>query len=155
VVLGLFGSSALVSKCSPVPAPVASTTTALSTADCVTRTNAFRVTHGLRALKVESHVGAAAKRHSTYQAKIRTMTHNGSAGSNAKDRMVAAGYTPGWWGENVAAGQKSCATVVTAWIGSPHHRENMLNPHFTVIGMGAVRGSNGAIYWTMDLASPN
>ena len=82
------------------------------------------------------------------------MTHTGANGSTAQQRMTAYGYASGWWGENVAFGQRDCAVVVTAWMGSLHHRENILNPHFTVIGIGAVRSSNGAVYWTMDLASP-
>ena len=36
------------------------------------------------------------------------MTHTGSNGSNAGDRIRAAGYSPSTWGENVAAGYSSC-----------------------------------------------
>ncbi|MEI8239300.1 MAG: CAP domain-containing protein [Actinomycetota bacterium] len=157
MVLGLFSASSLLPRCAPAPAPAPTQAVVLNsvpTADCLTRTNAERTKRGMVALKVDTRVAAAARLHSAYQARTFTMTHTGANGSNAQQRMTAAGFQSGWWGENVAAGQHDCAIVVTAWMGSLHHRENILNPHFTVIGIGAVRSANGALYWTMDLASP-
>jgi len=153
--LSLFGASALLPRCTtPAPPPPANVLNSVSTSDCVARTNVERTKRGLRPLTVDAKVAAAARLHSNYQAKTATMTHTGATGSNPQQRMTAAGYISGWWGENVAAGQHDCATVMAAWMASVHHRENILNSHFTVIGMGAIRSSSGAIYWTMDLASP-
>jgi uncharacterized protein YkwD len=153
--LSLFGASALLPRCAtPAPTPQVTVLNSVPTIDCVTRTNLERTKRGLAALKIDTKVSAAARAHSGYQAKTFTMTHTGANGSTAQQRMIAYGYASGWWGENVAFGQRDCAVVVTAWMGSLHHRENILNPHFTVIGIGAVRSSNGAVYWTMDLASP-
>ncbi len=39
-------------------------------------------------------------------------------------------------GENIAAGQKSSREVVTAWMNSPSHRENIMNPKFRELGVG-------------------
>ena len=39
-------------------------------------------------------------------------------------------------GENIAAGQKSSAEVVEAWMNSPAHRENIMNPKFRELGVG-------------------
>ncbi len=39
-------------------------------------------------------------------------------------------------GENIAAGQRSAKEVVTAWMNSPDHRENIMNPKFEELGMG-------------------
>jgi uncharacterized protein YkwD len=153
--LSLFGASALLPQCvTPAPPSPVNVLNSVPTIDCVTRTNLERTKRGLRPLKIDTKVSAAARAHSGYQASSRTMTHTGANGSNAQQRMATNGYASGWWGENVAFGQRDCAVVVTAWMGSLHHRDNILNPHFTVIGIGAVRSSNGAIYWTMDLASP-
>ena len=39
-------------------------------------------------------------------------------------------------GENIAAGQRSASEVVTAWMNSPDHRANIMNPKFRELGMG-------------------
>lgn len=39
-------------------------------------------------------------------------------------------------GENIAAGQESPKEVVTGWMNSPGHRENIMDPIFTKIGVG-------------------
>ena len=44
--------------------------------------------------------------------------------------------------ENIAAGQKTPKNVVNAWMNSPKHRENMLNPKYTTIGIGFTKMSN-------------
>lgn len=41
-------------------------------------------------------------------------------------------------GENIAAGQKSSQAVVIAWMNSPSHRENIMNPKFRELGVGYV-----------------
>ena len=48
-------------------------------------------------------------------------------------------------GENIAKGYLSAASVVDAWMNSPGHRDNILNPSFTHIGVGFVESGG---YWT-------
>jgi len=52
------------------------------------------------------------------------------------DRMVAAGYTPGSWGENIAAGYASPAAVVAGWMASSGHRANILSTSYRELGIG-------------------
>lgn len=54
-------------------------------------------------------------------------------------------------GENIAAGQKKPEDVVKAWMNSPRHRDNILNPHFTHVGIGHVITSNAeySVYWVL------
>jgi uncharacterized protein YkwD len=80
------------------------------------------------------------------------MTHTGSNGSDAGDRIRAAGYQPSTWGENVAAGYTSASSVVAGWMGSSGHRANILNPAFTEIGVASATAADGTRYWTMVLA---
>jgi uncharacterized protein YkwD len=40
--------------------------------------------------------------------------------------------------------------VLTAWMGSPSHRSNILNCDFVALGVGAARGGSGQLYWTQD-----
>jgi uncharacterized protein YkwD len=150
--LGLFGSGPLLKACTPAP-PAVSAPIAVSQ-DCTTLANNARAAAGLAPLTIDSRLTVAAEAHSTEQATRQKMTHTGKNGSNAGQRMKAQGYSWSTWGENVAAGQADCASVMSAWMNSSGHRANILNPAFVHIGMGAVKGTNGVIYWTMDLAKP-
>ena len=69
-------------------------------------------------------------------------------------RISAQGYTWRSWGENIAYGQESPAEVVTTWMNSPAHRENILDCGFTQIGIGIATTSSGTIYWTQNFATP-
>ncbi|MEQ1698862.1 MAG: CAP domain-containing protein [Ilumatobacteraceae bacterium] len=149
--LGLLGGGPLLRACAPPP-PVSAPISVSQ--DCTALANNARTAAGLAPLTIDSKLTAAAEGHSTDQAKRKKMTHTGSNGSNAGQRITAAGYAWNTWGENVAAGQADCASVVSAWLASPGHRANILNPAMVHIGMGAVKGTNGVIYWTMDLAKP-
>ncbi len=57
-------------------------------------------------------------------------------------------------GENIAMGQQSPSSVVTAWMNSPGHRANILNPSYTQIGVGLAKNSNGTCYWTQMFIKP-
>lgn len=58
-------------------------------------------------------------------------------------------------GENVAAGQKTPERVMEMWLASEGHRENILSPYFTEIGIGYVETDDkyGA-YWTQEFYHP-
>ena len=131
----------------PAPPPPASTSS-----DAIALTNQARANAGLAALSSNGALNSAAASHSADQAAMNQMTHTGSNGSNAGDRIRAAGYSPGTWGENVAAGYGSSSAVVAGWMGSSGHRANILNSAFTQIGVASATSANGTRYWTMVLA---
>lgn len=50
--------------------------------------------------------------------------------------------------ENLAAGQKTPEKVVAAWMNSPGHRKNILNPRYTTIGISYIKKDTGyKTYW--------
>lgn len=53
-------------------------------------------------------------------------------------------------GENIAKGYATPKAVVDAWMNSPGHRANILNPSYTHIGVGFVASGN---YWTQMFKS--
>jgi uncharacterized protein YkwD len=81
------------------------------------------------------------------------MTHVSANGARGGTRLTASGFPWRAWGENVAAGQPGCASVMDAWMNSPGHMANIVNPGFTHIGVAAAVNSAGVVYWTMDLAA--
>jgi uncharacterized protein YkwD len=58
------------------------------------------------------------------------------------DRDLQAGYANWTWvGENIAAGYPTPEAVVSGWMSSPEHRDNILSPDYTEIGVGVANGS--------------
>ncbi len=151
--LGLMGSASLLQRCG-APAPAASAAEAPATDDCVALTNNERASAGLAPVSANAALDYAARFHAQFQARRNTMSHTGSRGSDPGRRIANEGYSASTWGENVAYGYNSCSEVMAGWMNSPGHRENILNPAFTEIGMGSAVAGNGSVYWTMDLAAP-
>ncbi|MGS2614735.1 CAP domain-containing protein [Micromonospora sp. LZ34] len=120
--------------------------------EVVNLVNAERAKAGCRALSIDDKLMTAAQRHSQDQADHQNMSHTGSDGSDAGDRLDRVGYSWRTYGENVAWNQKTPAAVMDAWMNSSGHRANILNCAFTEIGVG-IASSNGP-YWTQVFAAP-
>ncbi|MBP3579954.1 MAG: hypothetical protein J6K12_01770 [Clostridia bacterium] len=61
------------------------------------------------------------------------------------------GYKYSTAGENIAYGQDSANEVFEAWMNSQGHRENILNPSYTRIGMA--KYGTSTLYWAQMFAS--
>ncbi len=70
-------------------------------------------------------------------------SHTGPDGSNADQRITAAGYSWKTYGENIAKGYTTEQAVVNGWLTSEGHCKNIMNGNFKDMGVG--REHN---YWT-------
>jgi uncharacterized protein YkwD len=139
---------------SPPPPPSTTAPPAADLASAVIAiTNTERAAAGLGPVTAHPALTTAALVHSRDQASMRQMTHTGSDGSNAGQRIQRAGYTWRTWAENVAMGYGTAASVMSGWMGSPGHRANILNRSVVHIGVAVVTGGDGRTYWTMVLAA--
>ncbi len=68
-------------------------------------------------------------------------SHFGPNGETPWQFIKAAGYEYVYAGENLAKDFSESLNVHRAWMNSPTHRENILNPHFTEIGVAILNGS--------------
>lgn len=102
------------------------------------------------ALRWASELGAAALAHSRDMAARNYFAHRAPGGSEADARAKREGYDWRRVGENIAAGQGSPEQVMAAWLASPPHCENIMNPAFLEMGAAyAVNArSEGVVYWT-------
>lgn len=66
--------------------------------------------------------------------------HTGPNGETAWDFMETNNYRYLLAGENLARGYTGSQEVVRAWMNSPTHRSNILNPRFKEIGIAAGTG---------------
>jgi len=115
--------------------------------------NAFRTKSGRGTLVLDARLTKAATLQSETQAKRDWIGHDGPDGSLPKDRAARAGYRAKIASENVASGQKSFADVMKSWEGSSGHRENLLRPEVTAIGVAMAKNSSGRPYWTLVLGA--
>jgi uncharacterized protein YkwD len=124
-------------------------------AQTVDLVNAHRATLGLSQLAVGSALQASAVWKARHMAKYSYMAHDDPAppvSRSAGERMAACGVT-GSWGENIAAGFPSPASVVNGWLNSPGHRANIENPNFVSMGSGAAASASGQLYWAHAFSS--
>jgi hypothetical protein len=112
-------------------------------------TNAHRESLGLTALVPAGTLTTAAEWKAAHMARYRYMSHEDPAppvGRDWIDRVRDCGYEHSA-GENIAYGYKTPEIVFEAWLNSPGHRDNIEDPSYRVIGVGAAVNSDGRAYW--------
>ena len=117
--------------------------------------NALRALHGLAPLEADPALVAAARAHSAEQARLGRISHAGADGSPLEARLARVGYMPSAAGENVASGWDHPSDVARGWWDSPGHRENLLRPQTSEIGVGRATDGTGRAYWTLIVAAPD
>ena len=127
--------------------------------------NRERKRRGIRSLRSNSKLAAAAERHSRDMARRDYFDHDSRDGTSFSTRVRRAGYargSGGWYlGENIAWGSGPYATprsIVSEWMRSPGHKRNILDRRFREIGVGIargapVRGQEGGVTYTTDFGS--
>jgi uncharacterized protein YkwD len=114
------------------------------------RTNALRQQNGLPPYTVDTGLTTMALAHSEYMSQ-NGLTHNDAEGRSASKRLANWGYR-GQPTENIYFGS-DIETVWEYWATDLPHRQNLLNPVNTVIGIGVLKV--GCItYFTQDFAIP-
>lgn len=123
--------------------------------EVVQLTNLERASRGLEPLEWNNNLAEAAAAMCCEMINRDFFDHVDPDGKNVVDRAEAAGYTS-WYmlGENLAGGQYSPEEVVQAWMDSPGHRENILEPDFTEIGVAYREGGSYRTYWTQVFGTP-
>lgn len=109
--------------------------------------NHIRIAHGLAPLVSSTPLNAAADRHSSDMVARGYFSHDSSSGAPFYQRIKSyyRSTSSGSWavGENLfwSSGNVDAASALAAWMASPEHRANILNPSWREIGIGAVSAS--------------
>ena len=139
-------------------APTASAATASAATDAqmarqvITLVNRERAKVKCSPLRIGTALGKAAQLHSADMAKYNYFSHTSRDGRSPWQRIRAQNYAYGS-AENIAAGQRTPAAVMDAWMNSAGHRENILNCSNKAVGVGVARGGSYGIYWTQDFGT--
>lgn len=90
----------------------------------------------------------AARGYAQWQAARNTTGHVDPTLGTPGDRAGREGWR-GSWGENLAYGPASPDEVVKAWIKSPAHCKNLMNPQHTMMGAGLAINARSeyGTYW--------
>lgn len=113
--------------------------------------NARRSDYGLDTLTADDNITEIALAHSKDMAEYDYIDHTSPAGLSPFDRLDFAGIYYMSAAENIGSGFLTAEDVVNSWMNSPAHRENILNPEFTHIGVGYYAGGSNGTYWTLML----
>ncbi|MEV0411302.1 sigma-70 family RNA polymerase sigma factor [Streptomyces sp. NPDC050448] len=128
----------------PAPAGVAGQVIAL--------VNSERAKAGCGPLKEDSQLRTAAQGHSDDMAARNYFDHTDPDGADPGKRTTDAGYRWSTYGENIARGQQTAASVMDSWMNSAGHRANILNCSFKDIGVGIHTGPGGP-WWTQNFGA--
>lgn len=107
--------------------------------------NEERTKAGLLPLEKADDVSAAAGVRA--RELTESFSHTRPDGSSYRTVLEQNGITFRSCGENVAYGYRSPEAVMSAWMGSEGHRENILNEKYTGIGVGYFKDNEGQEYW--------
>jgi uncharacterized protein YkwD len=115
----------------------------------ISYTNQQRAGYGLPALKESPNLDASAAVKARDMFANQYFEHTSPSGIGVKDLAENAGYEFIIIGENLAMGNfESDQALVDAWMNSPGHRENILNPNYTDIGVWVEKGTfEGKTTW--------
>jgi uncharacterized protein YkwD len=124
--------------------------------------NAERRGRGLRTLRLNRRLTAAARAHSRDMVRRHYFEHTAPGGRTLVNRIRQSGYltsTKRWLvAENIgwgAASKGSARAIVRAWMNSPSHRKAILTRSFRDAGIGVVKGvptpgASGGATFTLD-----
>lgn len=144
---GMTTSAAVVAPVVPPPsAPIVAPAPTPTTFEGML--NQVRADNGSAPLSYDARLGRAAQVHADDMLSMGRMTHTGSDGSNAGQRISREGYNWRTWGENVARGYQTEEAVLEGWVNSPGHQANNINPAFEDFGL-AKAGSGSQLYWAL------
>ena len=153
---GTAGESAVAdSLTSRYPSCTASAQSDAWRAEILRLVNEARVAAGRGTVEFNETLAAMASEYACELIQFEFFDHvNPVDGSTLDVRADAFGYDFFVIGENLAAGQPTPTEVFDAWMASAGHRENILDPRFTQLGVGLRLGGPFGIYWVQEFGLP-
>lgn len=115
----------------------------ISPSEVISLTNKERASLGLSPLTENKTLDSAALAKGNDMLAKGYWAHFAPDGTSPWSFFTGFGYKYQYAGENLARDFTNAGSAVTAWMNSPSHKENILNPHYREIGIGVVQGNLG------------
>jgi uncharacterized protein YkwD len=153
-------SQAAAATCEGADVVPAADTMATAQAATLCLINEERTSRDLVALRADDELDGVAAKYSKAMVRQGFFAHVSPGGSTLVQRVRTSRYlkgADGWTlGENLAWGAGTRATparTVAAWMASPGHRANILEPRYRHIGIGLVLGAPAQLKAAMAAAT--
>ena len=104
-------------------------------------TNVQREANGLAPVTENTILDSAALAKGSDMIAKGYWAHFAPDGTSPWSFFISFGYKYQYAGENLARDFSDAPSAVNAWMASPTHKENILNPHYKEVGIGVVEGS--------------
>lgn len=121
----------------------------ISPDEVVRLTNEKRASAGLSALTLNSTLSSAAYTKGRDMVDRDYWAHTAPDGTAPWKFFTDSGYRYRYAGENLARDFSNPSSAVEAWMNSPTHRDNILNPKYKEIGIGVVEGDLAGVDTTI------
>jgi hypothetical protein len=131
---------------------------AVVSAVLVDLTNQERASNSLGGLTINPTLVEAAQQKANDEAAKGYFAHISPEGIDSWYWFKTAGYAFTYAGENLAVDFSDSANVVTAWMNSPTHRANILDSHYTEIGIATASGmyeGHPTIFVVQEFGTPS
>ncbi|MDP1779941.1 MAG: CAP domain-containing protein [Anaerolineales bacterium] len=116
-------------------------TSSVTIDEVVRATNNERLGAGLKPLAYNEKLADAARRKAANMLSENYWAHNSPSGKSPWVWFNDAGYTYVFAGENLAKDFGDTSRLMSAWMASLTHKENIINPKYSEIGIAVVPGS--------------
>lgn len=108
----------------------------------LSRTNEQRASAQEAALSIDTQLSAAAQAKAEDMAAHNYWSHTSPDGKTPWSFITESGYQYQAAGENLAYGFSNASDVVTGWMNSTEHRDNILNASYQNVGFGVAQAAN-------------
>jgi len=112
-------------------------------------TNQKRAENGLGPLTLNGKLSEAAQRKGGDMFAFNYWAHVSPSGRTPWSFFQEVGYRYLYAGENLARDFMNSDSVVEAWMNSPSHRDNILNPNYKEIGLSVINGTLNGVETTL------
>lgn len=116
-------------------------TSSISIDEVVRATNEERASAGLKPLTYNEKLADAARRKASNMFSENYWAHNSPSGKTPWTWFKEAGYTYVFAGENLAKDFGDTGRMMSAWMASPTHRDNIVSSKYSEIGIAVVPGN--------------
>jgi uncharacterized protein YkwD len=110
----------------------------------------------MQRLSWESRLAVSATEQARDIALQDRLSHTDSRNRGLGTRLRSVGYAAAGAGENLAAGQTDIDDALQAWLASPSHCANLMQPEYSDVGLACVqrRGSRYERFWVAHFGAP-
>lgn len=139
--LAVIISSALLAMSAFLVLPPTAEAAGLNASDLIDMTNKVRQEANLKTLEPNHKLTQAAYRKAYDMLNHNYFAHTNPSGKPFYQWIEEEGYNYLYAGENLAIDFLTNEGVMAAWLESPSHRANIINPNYQEIGLVALRGT--------------